>query len=106
MIAKQIYLVFSDEPKITALATSPLILHEKTTSYPIICVATGKPTPNVTWYKQGNVKPLTEGDGIAEIKFNAVNRDQAGNYTCKAQNVAGIVESVVEIVVYCEWVFY
>ena len=97
---------FSDEPKITALATSPLILHEKTSSYPIKCVATGKPTPSVVWYRQGSETPLTEGNGTAEIKFNAVNREQAGNYTCKAENVAGIVESLVEVVVYCKWIFY
>ena len=62
--------------------------------------------PNVTWYKQRNVTPLTEGNGTAEIRFVVVNREQAGNYTCKADNVAGIAESVVEIVVHCKGIFY
>ena len=101
------YLVISDEPKITSLPPSPQVLIEKTsTLYPIKCVAIGKPMSNVAWYKQGNVTPLTEGNGTAEIRFVVVNREQAGNYTCKAENIAGIAESVVEIVVHCKRIFY
>ena len=45
---------------ITSLPPSPQVLDEKKTSYAMTYVATGKPIPNVTWYKQGNVTPLTE----------------------------------------------
>ena len=38
----------------------PTVTDEKKTSYTMTCAATGKPIPNVTWYKQGNVTPLTE----------------------------------------------
>ena len=101
------YLAISDEPNITSLPSSPQVLIEKTsTLYPIKCVAIGKPMSNVAWYKQGNVTPLTEGNGTAEIQFVIVNQEQAGNYICKAEKVAGIAESVVEIVVHCKRIFY
>ena len=101
------YLVVSDEPNIRSLPPSPEVLIEKTSTLnPIKCVAIGKPNPNVAWYKQGNVTPLTEGNGTAEIRFAVVNREQAGNYTSKDENVAGIAESVVEIAVHCKRIFY
>lgn len=62
--------------------------------------------PNVSWYKPGDVMPSAEGVGAAEIQFVAVNREQAGNYTCKAENVAGIVKSIVKIIVYCKRTIY
>ena len=87
---------------ITSLPPSPQVLDEKKTSYAMTYVATGKPIPNVTWYKQGNVTPLTESSSTVGIKFGTVNRGKAENWTCRTQNVAGIVESAVEIVVQCK----
>ena len=68
--------------------------------YLIKCSATGKPTPIINWYKQG--KLLTTNSATSEVKFDSVSRTQSGNYTCEAKNIAGVVTSTVEIIVYCK----
>lgn len=68
---------------------------EPSTSYTIRRAANGKPIPNITWHKPGNVTPLTEGNSTVEIQFHVVNRGEAGTYICRAENLAGIVEAVV-----------
>ena len=67
----------------------------------IICLATGKPDPDVKWITgNGQVKSL--GKKSATLTFNSINRTDDGQYTCKANNSAGATEEQVTLVVHCK----
>ncbi|GMT31155.1 hypothetical protein PFISCL1PPCAC_22452 [Pristionchus fissidentatus] len=71
------------------------------------CPATGKPEPEITWLKDGEV--LTEENIEAlvttatlrgnEIKIARINSKDAGRFTCEAKNKAGSAEQDVTITV-------
>ena len=67
----------------------------------ITCEASGKPQPDVVWIKNGvlesSVKP-----GLLE--FHNVNRTDAGNYTCRANNSVEVTSFDRTIVVYCKYI--
>ena len=67
----------------------------------IICEATGKPAPNVTWIHKGQVK--SSGSQTAHLTFSAVRKDDAGTYTCKASNSVGSAEKVLNLVINCKY---
>ena len=50
------------------------------------CNASGKPTPNITWTKNGSQAVLFQGDIYG---FVNVQRQNAGDYTCTAWNGVG-----------------
>ena len=57
----------------------------------LICNALGKPEPNITWTKekpgnQGNTVVVREGKVLS---ITHINRTDAGNYTCTANNGFG-----------------
>ena len=73
------------------------------------CSATGCPTPNVTrWTKQGRVGSLVTGnDRMLKYAFNAVKKEDAGNYTCTADNgiAGGPFTSTIFVDVQCKLFF-
>ena len=56
----------------------------------LTCGATGYPTPIVQWYKDG-VQILGENEPLLFI--SEVLPDDRGNYSCKATNSEGVIES-------------
>ena len=60
------------------------------------CNATGNPTPNITWTKDG--KTVGEGD---TLNFEA-NRDHSGEYWCTAENgLSDAVNASANLDVHC-----
>ncbi|XP_078379837.1 uncharacterized protein LOC144662788 isoform X3 [Oculina patagonica] len=53
----------------------------------ISCAATGKPDPEVSWMRNGQIK--SSGKKIAYLDFDRVRRTDDGLYTCRANNAAG-----------------
>ncbi|XP_078381428.1 uncharacterized protein LOC144664191 [Oculina patagonica] len=53
----------------------------------ISCAATGKPDPEVSWMRNGQIK--SSGKKIAYLNFDRIKRTDDGLYTCRANNLAG-----------------
>ena len=65
------------------------------------CKATGKPKPEVSWYK-GNVE-LGQDMGSFEYVNPSVVWTDNGNYKCVAKNNASQVEHTVQVMVRCKY---
>ena len=88
------------------MITSPSISsrYNEGTKVDVTCNATGKPTPTVTWFREGSSKVHSTGEGSAALLFNSVSRSDAGQYRCKANNTAGTEETkALSLVVYCKY---
>ena len=72
----------------------------------LICNASGRPEPNITWTKG---KPGNQGNtGVVEkgkvLSITNINRNNAGEYTCTAYNGFGKPENqTVYVNVTCEY---
>ena len=66
------------------------------------CEASGKPLPDVAWIRNGVLK--SSGKKAAFIKFNNINRTDAGQYTCRANNSVEVTSIITTIVVYCKYI--
>ena len=66
----------------------------------ISCTASGTPDPDVQWIRNGRVK--SSGKKTALLTFNSVNRADAGQHTCIANNSAGSDAKHVPVVVHCK----
>jgi len=53
----------------------------------ISCTATGKPDPEVSWIRNGQIK--SSGRSTAYLNFDQIKRTEDGLYTCMANNSAG-----------------
>ena len=74
------------------------------TKVDVTCNATGKPTPTVTWFREGSSKVYTTGEGSAALSFSSVSRRDAGQYRCKANNTVGTRETgALSLVVHCKY---
>ncbi|XP_073909095.1 hemicentin-2 isoform X2 [Castor canadensis] len=60
----------------------------------LLCDARGVPSPNITWYKDGQALSRPENGSPARqrLQVEAVQVGDAGLYTCLAENPAGEVE--------------
>ncbi|XP_039866260.1 leucine-rich repeat, immunoglobulin-like domain and transmembrane domain-containing protein 3a [Simochromis diagramma] len=70
------------------------------------CDASGFPTPTLYWAKSdgspvSNTVQESPGDGIrwSIMSLHGILYKDAGNYSCKAKNVAGIVEATISLTV-------
>ena len=68
----------------------------------IDCEASGKPLPDVAWIRNGVLE--SSGKKAASLKFDNINRTDAGQYTCEANNSVEVTSSDTTIVVYCKYI--
>ena len=76
----------------------------------LTCAINGWPIPGVTWLKDGTrirqgyvVSNTTVGRTIeSRLSINNATMDDAGNFTCKAENMFGMRASDQNLNVYCE----
>ena len=66
----------------------------------ISCTATGKPDPEVSWVRNGQI--YSSGRKTAHLTFDAINRTDDGLYTCTANNAVGTKTHKETLVVRCE----
>ena len=66
----------------------------------ISCTATGKPDPEVSWMRSGQIK--SSGSKIAYLNFDKIKRTDDGLYICSANNSAGTKTHEEILVVRCE----
>ncbi|XP_066024500.1 uncharacterized protein [Pocillopora verrucosa] len=64
----------------------------------ITCEASGKPLPDVAWIRNGVLE--SSGKKAAILKFDNVNRKDAGQYTCRANNSVEVTSINTTIVVH------
>ena len=77
----------------------------------LTCTINGWPIPGVTWLKDGTrikqsyvISNKTVGRTIESIlSIKNATLDDAGNFTCKAENVFGMRASDQNLHVYCEY---
>ena len=69
----------------------------------ITCEASGKPPPYVSWIRNGVRK--SSGKKAASLEFDNINRTDAGQYTCQANNSMEVTSINTTIVVYCKYYF-
>ena len=90
--------MFSVRPNITSITGNQT--SNETGDMTLSCHATGKPTPNITWSKQGN-KEWNHTGTLLPLKN--ISRDQHGDYWCTAENNAGHVSASVTVTVNCKY---
>lgn len=70
----------------------------------LLCCLTGKPTPEIKWYKNGREVNKYEcslgyADGVATLEIASCSGDDAGKYTCRASNKLGDDETSCFVIV-------
>ena len=68
----------------------------------VACTASGKPPPDVAWIRNGVLE--SSGKKAASLKFHNINRKDAGQYTCRANNSVDVTSIDTKIVVYCKYI--
>ena len=66
------------------------------------CEASGKPLPDVAWIRNGVLESSEKK--AAFLKFNNINRTDAGQYTCRANNSVEVTAVDTSIVVQCKYI--
>ena len=66
------------------------------------CEASGKPQPDVAWIRNGILE--SSGKKAAFLKFDNINRTDAGQYTCRANNSVEVTSIGTTIVVHCKYI--
>ncbi|XP_067398294.1 hemicentin-2 [Emydura macquarii macquarii] len=85
----------SERAEVVALANRPVGLQ---------CQARGSPAPSITWFK--DKRPLVSSaravytEGGRSLQLPEAQVSDAGLYTCRAANVAGVAEKAVRLEVY------
>ena len=68
----------------------------------IACQASGEPLPDVAWIRNGVSE--SPGNEFALLKFNNINRMDAGQYTCQANNSVEVTSIDTTIAVHCKYI--
>lgn len=55
----------------------------------LLCMAKGRPVPELQWYKDGVDEPLEESSSSILYQINSASKKDSGTYTCCATNQAG-----------------
>ena len=66
------------------------------------CEASGKPLPDVAWIRNGALE--SSGKKATFLKFDNINRTDAGQYTCRANNSVEVTSVDTSIVVQCKYI--
>ena len=66
------------------------------------CEASGKPLPDVAWIRNGELE--SSGKKATFLKFDNINRTDAGQYTCRANNSVEVTSINTKIVVHCKYI--
>lgn len=83
-------------PSLTTAPSNQTVLESDEGTFQ--CIATGNPTPKITWTKDG----MTVGSG--EILRFPVSRNQSGKYWCSAENgFKATVNASAYLDVHCKW---
>ena len=89
-----------DNSVISQRPSSPVVVEGKNVT--LHCNATGNPTPNITWTKDGSPTVLYRGETYSIVN---IQRQAAGDYTCTAWN--GVDEqrnATATVTVHCKFV--
>ena len=93
-------LQFSEAPLINL--SSAINYYTEGSPVTIACGASGKPLPDVAWIRNGVLE--SAGKKAALLKFDNINRMDAGQYTCQANNSVEVTSFNTTIVVYCKYI--
>ena len=66
------------------------------------CEASGKPLPDVSWIRNGVLESSEKKATF--LKFHNINRRDAGQYTCRANNSVEVTSVDTSIVVQCKYI--
>lgn len=91
---------FSEKPSISQLTVHSSGYNEGS-RVDLQCGAKGIPEPDVRWIHDGYIE--TSGTKTTNLIFSAINRTDAGIYTCSANNSVGSSEKQVNVVVNCKY---
>ena len=67
------------------------------------CGASGRPLPDVAWIRNGVME--SSGKKATFLKFDNINRTDAGQYSCQAKNSVQVISIDTSIVVQCKYIF-
>ena len=100
-----IYITLTEAPNIPeSTPTNTTIIEGNKVVLP--CPATGTPTPEITWFKDG--KRITGNElGImirsdGSLQLDHAQGEDAGHYVCEATNVAGKQTHGIDLKVFCK----
>ena len=71
-------------------------------SVTMACEASGKPLPDVSWIRNGVLESSEKKATF--LKFDNINRRDAGQYTCRANNSVEVTSVDTSIVVQCKYI--
>ncbi|CAH3023855.1 unnamed protein product, partial [Porites evermanni] len=95
-----VQLIVEEIPIITH-PESGKVTYRESEAVSISCKTSGKPVPYVSWIHNGRVK--NSGSKTATLNFSSISKADAGSYTCKANNSAGITEKQLILLVNCKY---
>ena len=93
-------LLFTEVPKFTD-PTQTNASYNEGTAVDISCTAQGAPDPDVRWIYNGQEQ--SSRSKTAHLIFSPISKVDAGRYTCRANNSAGINEKQLHIFVNCKY---
>ena len=72
----------------------------------LVCVAEGRPVPNIFWYKDDLEDPLEKSTGSVVHNIKSASKKDSGKYSCLASNQAGKANRTIEFVMYRKYILY
>jgi hypothetical protein len=98
---------FSDKPVIDKPRSSSTFKSWNGNSIRLKCIATGLPTPRISWYKPTN-QQITSGinilSGGSELTVDTtLDQGDYGQYKCRATNIVGSGEHIINVTQLCKY---